>query len=77
MKRPNENKSPHITAGLRIREIREERGISQDELAALAGLDRSHLTRLETGVGPKNPGIETLGRIAQALGVRLTDLLAA
>ena len=62
--------------GGRVRALREERGLSQDEVARTAGIDRSHLSGIETGTGPRNVGVETLNGLARALGVRLTDLLA-
>ena len=55
--------------GKRIRAVREEQGLSQSQLA----LSKSHIWRIETGrVGV---GIDDLGRIADALGSPVRDLL--
>jgi transcriptional regulator with XRE-family HTH domain len=37
--------------GARIRKLREAQGISQEEVARLAGIDRSYYGRIERGVG--------------------------
>ena len=57
--------------GKRIRAVREEQGLSQ--LALMIGSSKSHIWRIETGrVGV---GIDDLGRIADALGSPVRDLL--
>lgn len=58
--------------GNRIREIRKEKGYSQEELAALADLDRTYMTSVECG--KRNISIVNLHRIAKALGVTLEEL---
>ena len=58
--------------GNRIREIRKEKGYSQEELAALADLDRTYMTSVECG--KRNISIVNLHRIAKALGVTLDEL---
>ena len=59
--------------GKRIRAVREEQGLSQSQLALMIGSSKSHLWRIETGrVGV---GIDDLGRIADALGSPVRDLL--
>jgi XRE family transcriptional regulator, regulator of sulfur utilization len=52
--------------GKQIRALREARGWSQEELAIEAGVDSSHLGKLERGEG--NPTIELIVRVAQTLG---------
>lgn len=46
--------------------------MAQEDLAAAAGIERANLSRLENGRA--EAGIRTLYRIAQALGVRLSEL---
>ena len=58
--------------GFNIRRIREERGLSQEELAALAGLHRAYVGQIERG--EKNIGLKNLQKIAQALEVNIDDL---
>jgi transcriptional regulator with XRE-family HTH domain len=59
--------------GFRIRELREERGLTQEKLAALADLHRAYVGQVERG--EKSVGLRNLQRIARALGVRIQDLL--
>jgi len=59
--------------GFNIRTIRQERGISQEKLAALAGLHRAYVGQIERG--EKNIGLKNLEKIAKALRVKTKDLL--
>jgi transcriptional regulator with XRE-family HTH domain len=65
----------HASIGQTIRTLRDVKGYTQVELAAAAGIDRSHLARIETGV--VSPGLATLAKIAKALRVKSSQLLAA
>jgi transcriptional regulator with XRE-family HTH domain len=56
-----------------VAELRQQRGLSQQALAAKANVNRLTVTRLEAAAHP--PTIETLDRIASALGVTLADLV--
>ena len=58
--------------GFRIREIRLEKGLSQEKLAALADLHRAYIGQIERG--EKNIGVVNLEKIAKALGVNGRDL---
>ena len=60
--------------GTVIRELRKKRGVSQEVLSGFACISRSHLAMIENGT--KNPNVDTLWRIAEALGMPLSDLLA-
>lgn len=51
---------------------REHRGLPQAELARRTGLHRVHLSKIERG--ERTPTIETLKKLANALGVTLDDL---
>lgn len=59
--------------GERIREIREEKGITQKELAHSIGKDQQSIQRLETG--RVNPSIYYLCEIAEGLEVAVEHLL--
>jgi transcriptional regulator with XRE-family HTH domain len=61
--------------GKRVREARERRGFSQEELAAEAGVDRSYMSGLERGV--RNISVLKLAAVARALGVPARELLPA
>ena len=53
--------------GLLIREYRTRKGMSQEVLSGLAGLDRTHYSKIERGL--RSPTIDTLFRIARALDI--------
>jgi transcriptional regulator with XRE-family HTH domain len=57
-----------------IRKLRASKKLSQDELAADAGVDRSYISEIESGY--KNPSILVLDRIATALDVKITALFS-
>ena len=61
-----------ILVGKRIRELRNQRGISQEELADLASLDRTYITSIERG--KRNISIVNLEKLANALEVSLAVL---
>ncbi len=56
-----------------IRKIRQKKGISQDRLSKEADLALNTIVKIETGENP-NPTVETLEKIAKALGVSVADL---
>jgi transcriptional regulator with XRE-family HTH domain len=58
--------------GVKLREIRLDRGYSQEELHKLTGISRDTISRLETGDRP-NPHPRTLRKLAEALGVSVGD----
>jgi transcriptional regulator with XRE-family HTH domain len=58
--------------GFRIREVRQERGLSQEKLAALADLHRAYIGQIERG--EKNIGLKNLEKIAKALHVNIKEL---
>jgi transcriptional regulator with XRE-family HTH domain len=57
--------------GLRIRELRKAAGMTQAELAEAAELEVESISRLERGT--RGITLDSIDRIAQALGVRLKD----
>jgi transcriptional regulator with XRE-family HTH domain len=57
-----------------LKRLRESRGLSQAALAKASGVAQGYISQLEAGE-KKNPGIETLKKIASALNVPLTDLV--
>lgn len=60
--------------GMVVRELRQERGLSQEDAAFNANLDRAYFGRLERAV--KVPTLTTVWKIAVALGMRPSELLA-
>jgi len=59
--------------GMKLREIRLDRGYSQEELHQLTGISRDTISRLETGDRP-NPHPSTLRKLADALEVSVGDI---
>jgi len=57
-----------------LRKRREEAGLSQEALAAEAGLHRNYIGLLERG--QRIPSILVVKQIAKALGTSMTDLIA-
>lgn len=57
-----------------IKGLRESRGLTQAQIAKLAGIPRATWTHLESGGG--NPTLAVLVKVANALQVRLDELLA-
>ncbi len=57
-----------------IREVRERKGLTQEQLAERAKVARGYLAQLEAG-HKQNPSVPTLRRLAKALGVPVTELL--
>lgn len=65
----DKNVSERIRIGERIRELREESGMTQDELAEKTGLKKQSVSRIE--LGRFSTGQDILSKIATALGKRL------
>ena len=61
-----------IRMGMLIREWRREKGLSQEVLSGCAGIARSHLAYIENG--DVTPTADTLWRICDALGIRVSTL---
>lgn len=57
-----------------LRKIRVGRGLSQENLAVDASIDRTYVSRLERGL--ENPTVAVLERLAMALEVEITALFA-
>lgn len=51
--------------GRNVAKVRTERGLSQDQLAEQASVDRSYVSGIERGV--RNPGIKAVIRPARGL----------
>jgi transcriptional regulator with XRE-family HTH domain len=63
-----------IRLGAAIRARRKELGVSQEELAMLAGVERSNMGKIERG--ENNLSVLNLVRIAEALNGNAADILA-
>ena len=58
--------------GLKVKEIRRMRKITQEKLSEIIGVDNGYISKLE--VGQNFPSIGTLEKIANALDVELVEL---
>jgi transcriptional regulator with XRE-family HTH domain len=76
MARPYKNSSDHqelIAFGSAVRSIRLDKGISQETLADLAGMDRSYMGGVERG--EHNIALININRISNALEVSISQLM--
>jgi len=76
MARPYKNSSDHqelIEFGNAVRSIRSKKGISQEKLAELAGIDRSYMGGVERG--EHNIALINIKRISDALGVSVSGVM--
>jgi transcriptional regulator with XRE-family HTH domain len=64
--------SAHLAFGRAIRELREERHISQEAFAMKCGIDRGYYGHMERG--HSNPSLSAVFKIARALGVRPSEI---
>ena len=62
-----------IAFGKRVREVRRNKGISQEKLAELAGIDRSYMGNIERG--EKNITLKKVYEICDALEVDVKNLV--
>ncbi len=60
-----------VRFGRRLRGIRQERGLSQEERAFKAGLHRTYVSSAERG--QRNVGLVNVERLAQALDIDILD----
>jgi len=62
------------TIAANLKRYRAERGVAQERLALIAGVDRTMVSKIEREL--TNPSIETLLKLANTLEVNLSELLA-
>jgi transcriptional regulator with XRE-family HTH domain len=65
--------APTERVAMRVKDWRERRGLTQEQLAEKAGISRGYLARLETA--RQDPKLSTLEKIAKALKVDIAKLL--
>jgi transcriptional regulator with XRE-family HTH domain len=59
--------------GARVQQLRQDQGLSQEELAGRADIHRTYVSGVERGV--RNPTVTVLEKIANGLGVALPELV--
>ena len=70
--RPRPPKKVARALAIRIKELRDKKGWSQERLAEESEIHRTFIAGIE--VGGRNPSLATLARLADALGVKVKDL---
>ena len=66
-------KSDSVKLGKNLKRIRVEKGISQGEIARILKVGRSFITNIENG--KTNPTLDTIAKIAKAIGVSVGELM--
>lgn len=66
-------KTSSIKLGKNIKQIREQKKMSQGDICRALGFDRAQMSNIESGKG--NPTLFTIEKIARALGVTSDELL--
>lgn len=61
--------------GLRVKELRTEKGLSQEALAYKAGIDRTYMTGVENG--KRNVSIKNIHKIITALEISISDFFTS
>ena len=64
-----------VALGHVIRDLRTSAGLSQEELSLKSGVHRNYIGGVERA--ERRPTVMTVSRLADALGVRASDVLAA
>ncbi|MFV0362377.1 MAG: helix-turn-helix domain-containing protein [Suipraeoptans sp.] len=62
-----------MTVGENIKKIRKQKGLTQKRLGELCGMNEVQIRQYE--LGKANPKIETVDKIASALGVKIVDIM--
>jgi XRE family transcriptional regulator, master regulator for biofilm formation len=60
--------------GAVLKKLREDKGLTQVQLAKKTGVTQEYIAMIESGVR-KNPTIDVLKRLAKSLDVKVADLL--
>lgn len=63
-----------LRVGLRVKELRSDAGVSQEAFANSIGMARSYFAEVETG--KRNVSVVNLSRIADGLGVTLSEFFS-
>lgn len=59
--------------GRKLRQLRDESELTQEQLGEMTGLDRTYISGIERGV--RNPSLKNIEKLAKALDVKISELL--
>lgn len=59
--------------GLVVKKYRKRKGLTQEVLSGLAGLDRTHYSKIERGL--RSPSLDSIFKIAAALNIQPHELI--
>jgi transcriptional regulator with XRE-family HTH domain len=71
---PDCPKTQFLSLAKHIKRLRKQLGLSQDKLSKLADISLNTVVKIELDQSP-NPTLETIQKLAKALGVSLDDLV--
>ena len=69
---PDTSDTPRATFAANVVRLREDRGLTQEKLGWAAGLHQTEVARIEKGT--RNPGFDTIIKVARGLGVPPAEL---
>ena len=58
-----------LNIGINIKRLRLAKGLTQEQISAMTGLDRANIAKIEKG--RYNTGIDIIGKICDALGCNI------
>lgn len=65
---------PEVAFGIVLRELRKQRGLSQESLAHDAGMERNYISLLE--LGRNSASVKMIFKLAPALGISVSEFMA-
>ena len=65
----------NIAFAKNLKNLRTAKGLTQEELAELSGIDYKYLQKLESQ-NPSSPTLSTLKKLSTGLGISLADLIS-
>lgn len=62
-----------IQFGARLKQLRQEKGLTQEQFAQKCGLHKNYIGMIERG--ERNPSLINIDLIAKGLGISISDLM--
>lgn len=64
---------PLVSFGQVLRQLRKEAGLTQEQLALAAGIERNYVSLIERGIN--QPALKVIFKLADALGTKPSEIL--